>query len=155
MSYEKDFYYSDVNEQNEAIAHLLECTQWWPSTREHKVLKGLLAERARLRAELAAANAQLVSKADELAAMQKQRDKLQAHFDADEEDRRQYIEAWANWIESKSELPIAEWLHAYAAAIPHPPRDGDEAKKRIWTHLDQRMRDAAETIDALQKEGEL
>lgn len=54
MSEEKDFYYSDVNEQKEAIAHLLECTQWWPSTREHKVLKGLLAERERLRAELAA-----------------------------------------------------------------------------------------------------
>lgn len=55
MSDEKDFYYSDVNEQKEAIAHLLECTQWWPSTREHKVLKGLLAERERLRAELASA----------------------------------------------------------------------------------------------------
>jgi hypothetical protein len=54
VSDEKDFYYSDVNEQKGAIARLLECTKWWPSTREHKVLKGLLAERARLRAELAA-----------------------------------------------------------------------------------------------------
>ena len=53
MSDEKDFYYSDVNEQKGAIARLLECTKWWPSTREHKVLKGLLAERERLRAELA------------------------------------------------------------------------------------------------------
>ena len=60
MSDEKDFYYSDVNVQKEAIARLLECTQWWPSKREHKVLKGLLAERERLHAELAA--------------MQKQRD---------------------------------------------------------------------------------
>ena len=146
---------NDIDELLALFARLATSTNGSLFTRRYTALTALVAERDGLRAELAAAREKLVAKADELAAMQKQRDKLQAHFDADEEDRRQYIEAWANWIESKSELPIAEWLHAYAAAIPHPPRDGDEAKKRIWTHLDQRMRDAAETIDALQKEGEL
>ena len=82
-----------------------------------------------------------------LTALVAERDALQATANADAEDRRQYIDAWSNWIHLKSELGIAEWLHAYADAIPHPPRDGVEAKHRIMNHLDQRMRDAAERID--------
>lgn len=84
-----------------------------------------------------------------LTALVAERDELQSKVNAHAEDRRQYIEAWAHWIEFKSALGIEEWLRVYADAVPAPPLDGDEAKRRIYDHLDQRMRDAADMIAAL------
>ena len=84
-----------------------------------------------------------------LTALVAERDELQSKVNAHAEDRRQYIEAWAHWIEFKSALGIEEWLRVYADAVPAPPPDGDEAKRRIYDHLDQRMRDAADMITAL------
>jgi hypothetical protein len=53
MSDENDPYYTDAEERREAINAILDCTKYWPSPREHRVFKGLLAEITRLRAELA------------------------------------------------------------------------------------------------------
>jgi hypothetical protein len=53
MSDENDPYYTDAEERREAINTIIECTKYWPCSREHRVFKGLLAEITRLRAELA------------------------------------------------------------------------------------------------------
>jgi hypothetical protein len=58
MSDENDPYYTDAEERRQAINAILECTKYWPCTREHRVFKGLLAEITRLRADLAKANAE-------------------------------------------------------------------------------------------------
>lgn len=56
MSDENDPYYRDAKEQREAINTILDCTKDWPSHREHRVFKGLLAEVERLRDRLATLN---------------------------------------------------------------------------------------------------
>ena len=53
MSEENNPYYTDAEQRREAINTSLDCTKYWPSPREHMVFKGLLAEVARLRADLA------------------------------------------------------------------------------------------------------
>ena len=53
MSDDNNPYYRNAEEQREAITLILDCTKYWPSPREHMVFKGLLAEVARLRADLA------------------------------------------------------------------------------------------------------
>lgn len=88
-----------------------------------------------------------------LTALVAERNELRAKVNAHAEDRRQYIEAWAQWIQFNSALGIEAWLRVYADAVPAPYPDGDEAKKRIFDHLDQRMRDAADMIAAMRKEG--
>lgn len=86
-----------------------------------------------------------------LTALVAERDALQAKINAHAEDRRKYIDAWDGWIASTKRLGIAEWLRVYADAVPIPSLNEDEAKERVFKHLDQRMRDAAETIDELRK----
>lgn len=86
-----------------------------------------------------------------LSALVAERNALQAKINAHAEDRRRYIDAWEGWIASTKRLGIAEWLRVYADAVPIPSLNGDEAKERVFKHLDQRMRDAAETIDELRK----
>lgn len=86
-----------------------------------------------------------------LTALVAERDALQAKVKEHAEDRRKYIDAWADWIEANAGLEIDQWLRVYADAVPIPSPDGDEAKQRIFKHLDQRMRDASDAIDALRK----
>jgi len=57
MSDENNPYYTNAEERREAIKIIFDCTRYWPSPREHRVFKGLLAEITRLRAELAALKA--------------------------------------------------------------------------------------------------
>ena len=84
-----------------------------------------------------------------LAALVAERDELQSKVKEHAEDRRKYIDAWADWIEANAGLEIGQWLRVYADAVPIPSLDGDEAKERVFKHLDQRMRDAADMIAAL------
>jgi predicted metal-dependent phosphoesterase TrpH len=69
MSDENDPYYTDAEERRQAINAILECTKYWPCTREHRVFKGLLAEITRLRAELAERGAELAFERAEIAAL--------------------------------------------------------------------------------------
>ena len=66
----------DINDNDRHIDELLQSLgegwRYWP--KKHAALERIVAERDSLRAELAAAKAELVSKTDELAAMRQQRD---------------------------------------------------------------------------------
>ena len=137
MSDENDPYYRDAAEQREAINRILDCTKYWPSTREHRVFKGLLAEVTRLRAELAARTAERDALAAEVAALKAQADPINdAVNQARDElpDQWQvvvYLERNAGWVELVHPNFHQEDVHEDEASVSDLVREAIRRAKEV------------------------
>jgi hypothetical protein len=142
MSDENDPYYTDAEERRQAINAILECTKYWPCTREHRVFKGLLAEITRLRAELAERGAELAFERAEIAALKDRiatalLDKAAVErgvmrLRADLAQRTAERDALAAEVAAlKANDPLAEMWRELAEYQPFADRDGHGESWRI------------------------